>query len=236
MTTEATVEGELVDALSPAQAIALRELLVGKSITSAAETAGVTRWTVSNWANHDGPFQRALRELKREPLAEAAERLKHLAVAAVEALGAILTNKDAQPGDQIRAAGQILRACGFTTDVGVCVGVDVAVATGSRELPAELTMTELRALARAGRESDDVAPCEEFDVLADTGAASEPAAAPEPESTTPQAQPAPDCRTRTITRKPEALPAPDLCPNEHPLIRQALLEEERAKNPRQMIL
>lgn len=141
------MEDAKLDGLSPAQHIALREILAGKSITSAAEAAGATRPTVSRWMNHDPAFIRALRELQQEPLNEAREALKRLAVDAVEALGAILNDPLTCAADRIRAAAQILRACGLVTagNVAVAVGA-VGIEQGNLRPLQELSTEELQAI------------------------------------------------------------------------------------------
>ena len=48
--------------LTARQQTALTQLLMGATITEAAQAAGVTRQTVSEWCNHHGAFQAELSE------------------------------------------------------------------------------------------------------------------------------------------------------------------------------
>ncbi|MCA8916607.1 MAG: hypothetical protein KDB90_14470 [Planctomycetes bacterium] len=112
MTTADKSRHPELEHLTPAQMVALRELLVGRSITAAAAAAGVYRQTVSGWANTPGAFKTVMLELQHQPLAEATERLRHLAVDAAEALGDVMNDKGSPAGSRVTAAAHVLRACG----------------------------------------------------------------------------------------------------------------------------
>lgn len=67
---------EIVKQLSSQQAAALKQLLAGRNISDAAKHCHLSRSSVSNWVNQDGPFKRALAECKElqlrgGPLSEA---------------------------------------------------------------------------------------------------------------------------------------------------------------------
>jgi hypothetical protein len=95
----------LLDHLTPTQETACHALLSGKSITDAAEAAGVQRQTVSGWLNHDPNF---IASYNRRRLAIASEfetRLRSLGTKALETIEAQL---DGPQG--LDAAKTILRA------------------------------------------------------------------------------------------------------------------------------
>ena len=67
---------DVVQQLSPQQAVALRSLLGGRNVSDTARHCNLSRSSVSNWVNQDGPFKKALAECKElqmrdGPLSEA---------------------------------------------------------------------------------------------------------------------------------------------------------------------
>ena len=75
--------------LSPQQQTALKQLLVGASITGAAQAAGVTRQTVSEWCNHHDAFQAELSERRSSALRGVQQQLEEAALLAVDVLSEI---------------------------------------------------------------------------------------------------------------------------------------------------
>jgi len=66
--------------LSSQQQAALKQLLMGASITEAAQAAGVTRQTVSEWCNHHGGFQAELSECRSSALRDAQQQVEDAAI------------------------------------------------------------------------------------------------------------------------------------------------------------
>ena|GEM_PF-6694441 len=58
----------------------------GTQVTEAAQAAGVSRQTVSEWSNHHGPFQSELSERRDQALRDVQQRLEEAAAMAVEVL------------------------------------------------------------------------------------------------------------------------------------------------------
>jgi transposase-like protein len=59
---------------------------MGATITEAAQAAGVTRQTVSEWCNHHGAFQAELSERRASALRDAQQQLEAAALIAVGVL------------------------------------------------------------------------------------------------------------------------------------------------------
>ena len=75
--------------LNPQQQTALKQLLMGASITEAAQAAGVTRQTVSEWCNHHHAFQAELSERRSSALRGVQQQLEEAALLAVDVLSEI---------------------------------------------------------------------------------------------------------------------------------------------------
>lgn len=128
--------------LSSPQVSALLALLAGDSITDAAKAAGVARQRVSAWVNSPGDFQRALTELRREPVEQARQGLKQLTVKATRALSEILSDPQAPAGSKVQAAGVVYRAAGLAGS-DTSVSVNAAAYAGSGADP-QVEYTERR--------------------------------------------------------------------------------------------
>ena len=99
----------------PNQRIAIEALLAGKTMTAAAEAAGVTRATLWRWSNKDPEFQAALNSFRREAYDLLRMRTASLASLAIDAV------EKALRGDDEKTALAVLRGLGFLN--------------GTRELP-----------------------------------------------------------------------------------------------------
>jgi transposase-like protein len=75
--------------LSPQQQTALKQLFMGATISEAAQAAGVTRQTVSEWCNHHDAFQDELSERRTSALRDAQQQLEEAALLAMEVLSEI---------------------------------------------------------------------------------------------------------------------------------------------------
>jgi len=84
--------------LSIGQENAISVLLLGGTHREAATAAGVTRPTVTEWANHDAAFQAALNQARAALWAAATDRLRAMVPKAVAALEAAL---EANPDPKI---------------------------------------------------------------------------------------------------------------------------------------
>ena len=93
--------------LTPNKATALAALLLG-SVTQAAQAAGVTRETVSEWLNHDLEFQTALKEAESAAIQEACRRLSGAAGIALDTLVKMMIDTSVPPGVRVRSAAVVL--------------------------------------------------------------------------------------------------------------------------------
>jgi hypothetical protein len=93
--------------LTAPQAAAVELVALGKNDTDTAKAAGVTRQTVNGWRNHDPAFIAAVNARRRELWEETHDRLRGLAVKALDVLAGAL---DADPATALPAAVQVLKA------------------------------------------------------------------------------------------------------------------------------
>ena len=98
--------------LSPQQQTALMQLLMGASITEAAQAAGVTRQTVSEWCNHHDAFQVKLSERRASALRDAQQQLEEAALMAVTVLRELARDPAAPSSARVQASVAILKRCG----------------------------------------------------------------------------------------------------------------------------
>jgi hypothetical protein len=96
--------------LSAPQWAAIDLLATGTSITVTAEAVGVTRQTVSEWANHAPQFRATLNWRRAELWAEQKDRLRALLPKAVERIERAF---EADDGDSLRAALALLKLAGL---------------------------------------------------------------------------------------------------------------------------
>ena len=99
--------------LTPQQQTAIERLLLGATITEAAQAAGVIRQTVSEWSNHHWPFQSELSERRAQALRDVQQRLEEAALMAVEVLAQIAADPAQPAGVRIKASVAILERCGL---------------------------------------------------------------------------------------------------------------------------
>ena len=102
-----------VDGLTPRQIQALAALLRGRSISEAAECAGVHRGTVSNWLMTDPIFSGRLKELRNEVLQQVSTSLCNEALRSIQFLGALRDDEAAPVAHRIRAAQTLLATAGI---------------------------------------------------------------------------------------------------------------------------
>jgi hypothetical protein len=94
--------------LSEQQLTAVALIISGKNFQETADAIGVTRPTVSQWANHHAGFQAELNKCRQELWADLVDHLRSLAPKAVQVLARELDGDTPMP-----AALAILRACGL---------------------------------------------------------------------------------------------------------------------------
>ena len=98
--------------LSPQQQRAIEQLLMGSTVTGAAEAAGVSRQTVSGWWNGHQAFQAELSERRAQALRDAQQQLEEAALLAVEVLSELARDPAVPASVRVRASVAILERCG----------------------------------------------------------------------------------------------------------------------------
>src|SRR5262249_19472976 len=94
--------------LDERQLTAAALIVAGKTYQATAETLGVSRATVSGWANHNAAFAAEVNRLRQELWGSLVDRLRGLAPRAVEILEAALETEEA-----VSVALSVLKICGF---------------------------------------------------------------------------------------------------------------------------
>ena len=94
--------------LSPAQAQVIAALAQGRTVTAAAQDAGLHRNTIYNWF-HDPAFQTAADEAQREYITTLSDGMRDLAALAVETLRSLLEDPKTPPAVRLRAALAVLQ-------------------------------------------------------------------------------------------------------------------------------
>ncbi len=93
--------------LTPQQETAVDLLAVGTTVTSAAESVGISRQTVSEWLNHHFGFRAALNRRREELWASITDRLRAVVPKAIDALEREIDTGAAR----VTAAVHVLKAC-----------------------------------------------------------------------------------------------------------------------------
>ena len=94
--------------LSPVQAQVIAALAQGRTVTAAAQDAGLHRNTIYNWF-HEPAFQTAADEAQREYIATLSDGMRDLATLAVETLRSLLEDPKTPPAVRLRAALAVLQ-------------------------------------------------------------------------------------------------------------------------------
>lgn len=89
--------------LNAKQQLVLDAMPTSKTITEAAEQAGVTGSLMRQWLDHDELFLRELKMARRQAVSEATARLQELAHVAVDKLGELIENQETPPASRITA-------------------------------------------------------------------------------------------------------------------------------------
>jgi Helix-turn-helix domain/SEC-C motif len=94
--------------LSPVQAQVIAALAQGRTVTAAAQNAGVHRNTIYNWLN-EPTFQTAADEAQTEYVAILSDGMRDLAALALENLRSLLEDPKTPPAVRLRTALSILQ-------------------------------------------------------------------------------------------------------------------------------
>jgi hypothetical protein len=94
--------------LSPAQAQVIAALAQGRTVTAAAQAAGLHRNTIYNWLN-DPSFKTAAEEAQREYVAILSDGMRDLAALALQTLRNLLEDPKTPPSVRLKTALAILQ-------------------------------------------------------------------------------------------------------------------------------
>jgi hypothetical protein len=100
-----------VSTISPAQSAALGILVIGGSVTKAAQQAGVARETVSRWLHHDPVFISEMHNARAELASQIRCALEALGMQAVGVLVSAVQNEFVKPW-RLKAACAVLKMIG----------------------------------------------------------------------------------------------------------------------------
>jgi len=127
-----TANGRPTGELTIGQRNAIDVLILGGTHHAAATAAGVTRPTVTGWANHDAQFQATLNQARAALWAEATDKLRAMVPRALEVLE---VNLEGNPDPKV--ALDILKLAGIGGAVPTSIGpttvgeIEDAVAEGT---------------------------------------------------------------------------------------------------------
>ncbi len=94
--------------LSPAQAQVIAALAQGRTVTAAAQDAGLHRNTIYNWL-HEPAFKTAADEAQHEYTAILSDGMRDLAARAVETLRSLVDDPNTPPAVRLRTALAVLQ-------------------------------------------------------------------------------------------------------------------------------
>jgi transcriptional regulator with XRE-family HTH domain len=93
-------EAEEPKSLTAAQEQAILLLASGETVTATADAVGVSRQTISEWANRDPDFIAALNRIRQETLDAGADRLRNMVGAALDAVEAGMNSEELSAKDR----------------------------------------------------------------------------------------------------------------------------------------
>ena len=104
--------------LSAIQEQAILLLAGGAKVTAAAEALGVTRQTVSTWANRDPEFMAALNLVREETLEAGADRVRGLMAKALDAVEAAFEGEELTVKERAALGMEIIKQVRLTEAAG----------------------------------------------------------------------------------------------------------------------
>ena len=120
--------------LTATQERALLLLASGETVTATAEAVGVSRQTVSEWANRDPEFIAALNSVRQEVLDAGADRLRNMVGAALDAVEAGMNSEELSTKDKASLGMALLKQVGLSERAGSTGNTDAASIRSSRAL------------------------------------------------------------------------------------------------------
>ena len=120
--------------LTATQEKALLLLASGETVTATAEAVGVSRQTVSEWANRDPEFIAALNSVRQEVLDAGADKLRGMVEKALDAVEAGFDSEELSTKDKASLGMALLKQVGLSERAGSAGNTDAASIRSSRAL------------------------------------------------------------------------------------------------------
>lgn len=124
------------DTLTPSQVAALKALLRGSSVTAAAQAAGVSRQTCSEWRNRNPTFVAAMNASRLDIWRHVQDRLRALVGNSLDLLEAELANGDVDTAKAILVAAGSLNLSTIGESNPVLVARELADREGAASFAA----------------------------------------------------------------------------------------------------
>ena len=120
--------------LTATQEQALLLLASGETVTATAEAVGVSRQTVSEWANRDPDFIAALNSMRQETLDAGADKLRGMVEKALDAVEAGFDSEELSAKDKASLGMALLKQVGLSERAGSTGNTDAASIRNSQVL------------------------------------------------------------------------------------------------------
>ena len=120
--------------LTATQEQALLLLASGETVTATAEAVGVSRQTVSEWANRDPEFIAALNSVRQETLDAGADKLRGMVEKALDAVEAGFDSEELSAKDKASLGMALLKQVGLSERAGSTGNTDAASIRSARAL------------------------------------------------------------------------------------------------------
>lgn len=120
--------------LTATQEQAILLLASGETVTATADAVGVSRQTVSEWANRNADFIAALNSVRQETLDAGADKLRGMVEKALDAVEAGFDSEELSTKDKASLGMALLKQVGLSERAGSAGNTDAASIRSSRAL------------------------------------------------------------------------------------------------------
>ena len=127
-------EAEEPKNLTATQEKALLLLASGETVTATAEAVGVSRQTVSEWANRDPEFIAALNSVRQETLDAGADKLRGMVEKALDAVAEGFDSEELSAKERAALGMELLKNVGLVKRVNAIGSTDAASVRSSQVL------------------------------------------------------------------------------------------------------
>ena len=120
--------------LTATQEQALLLLASGETVTATAEAVGMSRQTVSEWANRDPEFIAALNSVRQETLDAGADKLRGMVEKALDAVAEGFDSEELSAKERAALGMELLKNVGLVKRVNAIGSTDAASVRSSQVL------------------------------------------------------------------------------------------------------